>query len=481
MLQLLNQNGILTSAGAILTVSTALLYAVIQSIVKSTKRAPRGCRRLGLPKGQSNLYDEFDSKYSSGVPESSADEQGLPAWRVKALFTYPIKSCTGVELVESDVVSTGFAFDRQFCFGELDETRNWIARTLRNKGFNRLALVRPEIWVPDLDMQGYSYDLEEVRSGGVMVVYYPRPSSSPRHGAAWNAIYSTIIKTGMYFGLIPNETSFIVPLFPSTDSKGPNTNQKSGLPLTNVKIWKDNPLAYNYGQYIPSSFHDFLSEEFPESNNSTRNKHSSASIKNRQVTLFRVNPSHPREIYRNAPRKEELGFQPTTGFADAYPIHILSLSSVRDVNARCAKDIQHLSIRRFRANVIVQGPAAFEEDDWKVIRISPSTVKAKASGEEDNDGQEKELVIHTACRTIRCKLPNVNPDTGIRHPSEPDRTLKSYRKIDQGDLTNACLGMQGVPAVRESRIRVGDKISVVETGEHRYIKMLAPGEVVEGV
>lgn len=33
----------------------------------------------------------------------------------------------------------------------------------------------------------------------------------------------------------------------------------------------------------------------------------------------------------------------------------------------------------------------------------------------------------------------------------------------------------------ESQIRVGDAVSVLETGEHCYIKMLKPGEVVEGV
>lgn len=33
----------------------------------------------------------------------------------------------------------------------------------------------------------------------------------------------------------------------------------------------------------------------------------------------------------------------------------------------------------------------------------------------------------------------------------------------------------------ESRIRVGDAVSILETGEHCYIKMLKPGEHVEGV
>ncbi|KAL4992720.1 hypothetical protein BDW68DRAFT_172748 [Aspergillus falconensis] len=466
-------NTILAISGALLVT----IYAVVRSSVRDTATVmPRGCRKLGLPKGQSNLHDEYDPKYSNGVPEPSTDERGRPAWRIKALFTYPIKSCKGVELEESEIAPTGFAFDRQFCFAELDETGNWIARTLRNRGFNRLALIRPEIWVPDPDTQGYRSDLEEVRSGGVMLVYYPR--SSPYHGGGWNAVHSAIIRTGMYLGLVSRETSFTVPLYPNSHSS--DTKPESNIPLTRVKIWKDNPLAYNYGQYIPSSFHDFLNEEFPDLKSTNRHTSSNSHC---HVTLFRVNPTHTREIFRNAPRKQELGFQPTTGFADAYPIHILSLSSVRDVNARCAEDIPDLSVRRFRANVIIQGPKAFEEDDWKVIRISPAAAKGEASEEDDDnqDSEEQGLVIHTVCRTIRCKLPNVDPDTGIRHPFEPDRTLKSYRKIDKGDLANACLGMQAVPAVRESQIRVGDAISVLETGEHCYIKMLAPGEVVEGV
>lgn len=125
-----------------------------------------------------------------------------------------------------------------------------------------------------------------------------------------------------------------------------------------------------------------------------------------------------------------------TGFADAYPIHLLNMASVRDVAANCADEIPELSVRRFRANVIIQGPGKFVEDEWKRIVIGGSS--------EDADGVE----IYTACRTIRCKLPNVDPDTGVRHPREPDRTLKRYRRIDAGDLTNACLGMQCVPAVR---------------------------------
>ncbi|KAI9368710.1 hypothetical protein BJX61DRAFT_203683 [Aspergillus egyptiacus] len=456
--------GYLTQQDAILNTIIAILGALLLAFLTATRTPkatyrPRGCRRLGLPPGHSNLHDEYEPKYKQGVPESSKDEEGRPAWRVKALFAYPIKSCAGIELDVADVVSTGFAFDRLFCFAEdesptdLAKEKNgssWTARTLRNRGFNRLALVRPEIWVSDPSVEGYRSDLEEVKSKGVMVVYYPRVGRNPVH--------SFFLRLGCHLKLLSREDAFHVPLQP------PPTREDT-YAVTDVKIWKDNPLAYDYGQHIPDSFRRFLCPEGPG--------------KGRALTLFRVNPTSHRQIYRNAPRKEDLGFQPVTGFADAYPLHILSLASVRDVAERCKGAIPQLSIRRFRANIILQGPGAFVEDQWKRIRISPSTPTSSALVGK-NDGDEG-TIVYTVCRTIRCKLPNVDPDTGIRHPSEPDRTLKGYRRIDEGDLTNACLGMQGVPGVQESRIRVGDVVSVLETGKHRYIKMLAPGEVVEGV
>ncbi|KAG4220081.1 hypothetical protein PC116_g31440 [Phytophthora cactorum] len=36
-----------------------------------------------------------------------------------------------------------------------------------------------------------------------------------------------------------------------------------------------------------------------------------------KLALFRVDPGQLREVYRTAPRKEEAGYQPVTGFQDA--------------------------------------------------------------------------------------------------------------------------------------------------------------------
>lgn len=347
------------------------------------------------------------------MPNGHLDGTWHPSWRVKALFTYPIKSCAGLELDIADVVATGLAYDRQFCFAEYiasslgDEKARWDVRTLRDGRFSKVALVRPEIWVPDPSASDYEPALEEVGSQGVMVIYYPR---MPTRG------FGYLEKLGVSMGILSPEISFGVPLSPP---------DRDTYPSVAVKVWKDCPVAYDYARHIPQSFRDFISPAGSDA---------------RPLTLLRVNPSHHRQIFRNAPRKEELGFQPVTGFADAYPIHLLNLASVRDVASRCVASIPELSIRRFRANIVVQGPA-FEEDHWKRIRLRPQNYNR---GDDGNDGIE----IYTVCRTVRCGLPNVDPDTGIRHPCEPDRTLKSYRRIDLGCEMYACLGMQLVPSVQ---------------------------------
>lgn len=69
-------------------------------------------------------------------------------------------------------------------------------------------------------------------------------------------------------------------------------------------------------------------------------------------------------------------------------------------------------------------------------------------------------------------MPNVNQETGVRHPSEPDKTLRTFRAIDEGAGKNlGCLGMQLVPTTKDGALRVGDEITVLEVGEHHYQKL----------
>lgn len=145
-----------------------------------------------------------------------------------------------------------------------------------------------------------------------------------------------------------------------------------------------------------------------------------------------------------------------------YPIHILNLASVHDVASKMPRrpipyemQVPMLNALRFRANIYVTGPPAFHEDTW---------TKAKITHPKSEDG----IDLHVSCRTTRCNLPNVDPETGIAHRNEPGTTLRSYRVVDEGSKS-ACLGMMITP-LNEGKVNVGDFVEVTETGQHRRIK-----------
>lgn len=77
-----------------------------------------------------------------------------------------------------------------------------------------------------------------------------------------------------------------------------------------------------------------------------------------------------------------------------------------------------------------------------------------------------------------CKLPNVDPDNGYRHPVEPDRSLRKHREVDEGAKLMGCMGMQLTPLFSktdspedlESWVEVGMSVGVLERGHHVYIR-----------
>lgn len=391
---------------------------------QTLKTLPKGCKRIGM-RGYSNIKDEYDDrKYATGVAAGQTPT-GEANWKVKALFIYPIKSCAPVELNVADIDGSGLLWDRKFSFAELLKPQVpanapesakqpvWTFRTLRTPGFERFALVKPEVWVPDpkavQDMTQKGADKE-----GALIIRYPYVVYGP---------LAPLKRVLMKMRLLPSERSFRVPLIPP-----PNHD----YPSEDVVIWKDKPRWLNYGRHVPDEFKAFIGA-----------KH--------DLSLFRVDPESYRQVFRCAPRKEQVGYQPTVGFADGYPMHLLNLTSVRDLANRISDDIPRFSVRRFRPNVLVTGPPAYDEDDWKRVRLG-------------------DYEFYCACHTVRCRLPNVDPDSSFRHPVEPDKMLKSYRCIDDGDRNNACMGLQLVPAKNVGvRLRPGDEVEVLERGEHHYI------------
>jgi uncharacterized protein YcbX len=121
-----------------------------------------------------------------------------------------------------------------------------------------------------------------------------------------------------------------------------------------------------------------------------------------------------------------------------------------------------LSPLRFRANIYVSGAPAFAEDQWKRIMLG----QAGDPGDVASDSE-----FHVACRTARCALPNVDPESGLRDREEPQSTLKKNRVVDEGAKPHAVLGLSMIPLFKRGWLKVGDQVEVIESGEHVYEKM----------
>ncbi|KAL8737688.1 MAG: hypothetical protein Q9181_001448 [Wetmoreana brouardii] len=385
---------------------------------------PRACKKLGrdpgasLAKWRTNLL-----KVLWGVWHRHQHKQGPIVGYVRGLYVHPIKSCRAVELDEAAVLQSGLKFDRQFSFAEFNaetpsKPAEWHFIAQRNQKYAGLTNIKVEIWVPDRKSPEFSSKESNVQSAGVLVLRYPDPGRNADEKEAIKAVE--------------------IPYDPNEEQIAEN-----GYTLEKMTIWKDRPDALLIASTIAANPPTWITDIQAYLGCS------------KPLALFRIATGRERLVFRNAPGKDELGYQSVVGFADAYPLHTLGLASVADLDSR----LTHVAPRfsdcialRFRANIYFTGPDAYAEDSWKRIRI----------------GQR---IYHVACRTTRCDIPNIDQSTGVRHRTEPMKTMKSYRNIDEGAGPGmACLGMQMVPAAEHGIIKVGDEIQVLETGPHFYIK-----------
>ncbi|HMX17689.1 MAG TPA: MOSC domain-containing protein [Anaerolineales bacterium] len=123
-----------------------------------------------------------------------------------------------------------------------------------------------------------------------------------------------------------------------------------------------------------------------------------------------------------------------TGFADGYPILIISEESLQDLNSKLDSAVP---MNRFRPNIVVKGCEPFAEETWKRIRIG---------------GVEMALVKPCA----RCVVTTIDKDT-LAKSKEPLKTLSSYRMQELG----AIFGVNVIP-LNEGAVKVGMSVEVLE-------------------
>ncbi len=126
------------------------------------------------------------------------------------------------------------------------------------------------------------------------------------------------------------------------------------------------------------------------------------------------------------------------GFADGYPLLLISQASLNDLNQRLGNNA--VSMAHFRPNIVASNTQAFAEDTWETIRIG-------------------EVTFDVVKPCSRCIFTTVNPSTGIKHPEQqPLATLKQYRQVEKGDVMFG----QNLIARNQGQIKQGDTIEVLE-------------------
>jgi len=125
-----------------------------------------------------------------------------------------------------------------------------------------------------------------------------------------------------------------------------------------------------------------------------------------------------------------------TGFADGYPILVISEESLQDLNSRLDAS-RPVPMNRFRPNMVVKGCEPFAEDKWKRIRIG-----------------EVEMALVKPCP--RCVVTTIDKET-LEKNKEPLKTLSKYRTQEGG----AMFGMNVIP-LGEGEIRVGMSVEVIK-------------------
>jgi uncharacterized protein YcbX len=130
-----------------------------------------------------------------------------------------------------------------------------------------------------------------------------------------------------------------------------------------------------------------------------------------------------------------------TAFADAFPVTIASLASLRRLDDWIVERALELGeeprdplpIERFRANLVVDGDAPFAEDDWSRVVVG-------------------DVAFRVGKPVGRCMMATIDATT-LTTSKEPTRTLARHRLVDGKTLFAVHLVPEG-----PGRVSVGDDV-----------------------
>lgn len=145
--------------------------------------------------------------------------------------------------------------------------------------------------------------------------------------------------------------------------------------------------------------------------------------------LVRYAPYSQRRV-----RSLQMDWKPEVRFADARPLQILNLESLKDLNSRLETPV---GVDRFRANIIFSGQKPFEEDGWTRIQIGS-------------------VIFSQPKKCSRCMITTIDQTRGEVMGPEPLKTLAGYRREGK----DVYFGSLWIPE-NEGTIQSGDELKVL--------------------
>ncbi|OAA51414.1 Molybdenum cofactor sulfurase [Metarhizium rileyi] len=453
------------------SVIAGLLYTGRRHAVR---RQLRQLRRVGVSPGQSNMSDQYDSRYD--VPEGEGRPSiGRPV-RIKAIYLHPVKSFAPVEVSRALLTKSGFMYDRCFAIAaEVTEpepepdsdpgtgARRKFWRFISQRTKPAMSLIKTELWLPHESSNPVDV---LVRAGGCVLIRFPDPDRP-----TWPRRLEAFLHT--WNPSLAPEFSFIAPLNPDHVATSPDGADEAALALRSFVIHGRTAQGLDMGavssvaQGLPR-MKKFLG--IPDST---------------PLTLLKCTPETLVRTTKNLAPLKHIGSPATHGYTDQQPVHLASLASVHAVANLLPRENQPLNALRFRANMWVTGAPAFDEERWKRYRI------VRKNDELGTPTRARvDAVLCVVCRTSRCTMPNVDPDKGVfdtdvpapnrkKGRPQPSTTLMEHRTVEDGNkAAMGYMGMHCVPVDRSLNeaqeqdadlyVHVGDEIEVLERGQHLY-------------
>jgi uncharacterized protein YcbX len=198
-----------------------------------------------------------------------------------------------------------------------------------------------------------------------------------------------------------------------------------------VRVWDDEVPAFDMGDDASQWLTQFLD---------TANQPSFGALR-----LVRFDTSYARESSHTWTQSHTALNQ----FSDGFPILVASIASLNMLNQRLqAQGKEPVDMRRFRANVVLSGTEAHDEDRVAQMQITTASP----------NGQQSEVVLKLVKPCPRCPIPNIDPDTAQSDTAVGD-TLQGYRQDPRldGQIT---FGMNAMALQGEGQVlTVGQQVT----------------------